>query len=60
MPNRPGGYPTASTFKAITALAALDDKLIGASTPVDDAGCVQVYEQRAEAQRRFMEGEELC
>jgi penicillin-binding protein 2 len=41
-----GGYPTASTFKAITALASLDAGLIGAGTPVDDAGCVQVYEQK--------------
>jgi penicillin-binding protein 2 len=41
-----GGYPTASTFKAITALAALDSNLIGPSTPVDDGGCVQVYEQK--------------
>jgi penicillin-binding protein 2 len=41
-----GGYPTASTFKAITALAALHDKLIGAGTPVADTGCIQVYEQK--------------
>ncbi len=41
-----GGYPTASTFKAITALASLDADLIAPSTPVDDAGCIQVYEQK--------------
>jgi penicillin-binding protein 2 len=41
-----GGYPTASTFKAITALASLDAKLIGPNTSVDDGGCVQVYEQK--------------
>jgi penicillin-binding protein 2 len=41
-----GGYPTASTFKAITALAALDDNLITPGTSVDDPGCIQVYEQK--------------
>jgi penicillin-binding protein 2 len=41
-----GGYPTASTFKAITALAALDDNLISPTTSIDDPGCIQVYEQK--------------
>jgi penicillin-binding protein 2 len=41
-----GGYPTASTFKSITALAALGSNLITPGATVDDAGCVQVYEQK--------------
>ncbi len=40
-----GGYPTASTFKAITALAALDADLIAPGTSINDPGCIQVFEQ---------------
>jgi penicillin-binding protein 2 len=39
-----GAYPTASTFKAITALAGLDKHLIEPGTTVDDPGCIQVGE----------------
>ncbi len=39
-----GGYPTASTFKPITALAGLDKGLITAGTTVNDAGCIKVGE----------------
>jgi len=39
-----GGYPTASTFKPITALAGLDKDLITPQTTVDDPGCIQVGE----------------
>ncbi|MEY2515344.1 MAG: penicillin-binding protein 2, partial [bacterium] len=39
-----GGYPTASTFKPITALAGLDSDLIAADTSIDDPGCVKVGE----------------
>ena len=35
-------YPTASTFKAITALAGLHEGLITPSAPVNDPGCIQV------------------
>jgi penicillin-binding protein 2 len=41
-----GGYPTGSTFKAITALAALDGNLIAPGTPISDPGCIQVGEQK--------------
>jgi penicillin-binding protein 2 len=41
-----GGYPTGSTFKAVTALAALDANLIAPGTPINDAGCIQVGEQK--------------
>ncbi|MDX6676646.1 MAG: penicillin-binding protein 2 [Solirubrobacteraceae bacterium] len=41
-----GGYPTASTFKPITALAGLDANLISADTTVDDPGCIQVGERK--------------
>jgi penicillin-binding protein 2 len=41
-----GGYPTASTFKVITALAALDKHLIEPGTTIDDPGCIQVGEQK--------------
>ena len=37
-----GGYPTASTFKPITALAGLDKDLITPATTIDDPGCIQV------------------
>jgi penicillin-binding protein 2 len=39
-----GGYPTASTFKPITALAGLDSDLISANTTIDDPGCIKVGE----------------
>ncbi len=39
-----GGYPTASTYKPITALAGLDSNLISAATTIDDPGCIQVGE----------------
>ena len=39
-----GGYPTASTFKPITALAGLDSDLIAANTVIDDPGCIKVGE----------------
>ncbi|MEJ7797414.1 MAG: penicillin-binding transpeptidase domain-containing protein [Solirubrobacteraceae bacterium] len=37
-----GAYPSASTFKPITALAALDKDLITPGTTIVDAGCIQV------------------
>ena len=37
-----GLYPTGSTFKPITALAALDKGLITPSTPINDAGCLKI------------------
>ncbi len=39
-----GGYPVASTMKAITALAGLDAGLITPATTIDDAGCIKVGE----------------
>jgi len=39
-----GSYPSASTFKPITALAALDKDLITPQTTIEDGGCVQVAE----------------
>ncbi|HEV7805024.1 MAG TPA: penicillin-binding transpeptidase domain-containing protein [Solirubrobacteraceae bacterium] len=39
-----GGYPTASTFKPITALAGLDAGLITAEQSIDDPGCIDVGE----------------
>jgi len=41
-----GGYPTASTFKAITSLASLDGGVISPSQVVDDSGCVQIFEAK--------------
>jgi penicillin-binding protein 2 len=41
-----GGYPTGSTFKAVTALAGLDAGLISPGTTVNDSGCIQVAEQK--------------
>jgi penicillin-binding protein 2 len=37
-----GLYPTGSTFKPITALAALEKGLITPSTPINDAGCMKI------------------
>ncbi len=37
-----GLYPTGSTFKPITAMAALQNGLIGANTPFVDNGCITV------------------
>ena len=37
-----GLYPTGSTFKAITAVAALEEGLITPETPVDDPGSITV------------------
>ncbi len=37
-----GLYPTGSTFKPITAMAALDDGLITPSTLIDDPGSIKV------------------
>jgi penicillin-binding protein 2 len=39
-----GLYPTGSTFKAVTALAGLENGLVTPSTVVDDSGCIQVGE----------------
>jgi len=38
-------YPTASTFKAITALAGLHEGLITPGASVSDPGCIQIGEQ---------------
>jgi len=40
-----GTYPTGSTFKPITALAALSEGLITPDTPINDPGCIQIGEQ---------------
>jgi penicillin-binding protein 2 len=37
-----GAYPTGSTFKLVTAMAALQDGLRTATTPFDDTGCIKV------------------
>ena len=39
-----GLYPTGSTFKPMTALAALNSGVITPDTPVSDTGCIQVGE----------------
>ncbi len=41
-----GTYPTGSTFKPITALAALDRGIITPDTPLNDPGFLQVGTQR--------------
>jgi penicillin-binding protein 2 len=40
-----GAYPTASTFKPISALAGLDKGLISAGETITDGGCIQVGER---------------
>jgi penicillin-binding protein 2 len=37
-----GYYPTGSTFKPITAMAALSTGAITPDTPVDDSGCIHI------------------
>jgi penicillin-binding protein 2 len=37
-----GEYPTGSTFKLVTAMAALQDGLRSATAPFDDTGCIKV------------------
>jgi penicillin-binding protein 2 len=37
-----GLYPTGSTFKPITALAAMGQSLITPSTPINDPGCIEI------------------
>jgi penicillin-binding protein 2 len=37
-----GLYPTGSTFKPITALAALQSGVVSAGDSIDDAGCVKI------------------
>ena len=37
-----GLYPTGSTFKPITALAALGQGIITPSTPINDPGCIEI------------------
>lgn len=49
-----GLYPTASTFKPVTALAALETRAIDTSTIVNDGGCIQLGE--GEANRRCNAG----
>ena len=39
-----GAYPSASTFKPITALAALSKQLVTPQTTIQDGGCTQVAE----------------
>jgi penicillin-binding protein 2 len=37
-----GLYPTGSTFKPITAFAALNQGVITPSTPINDSGCIKI------------------
>jgi penicillin-binding protein 2 len=37
-----GLYPTGSTFKPITAFAALNQGIITPSTPINDGGCIKI------------------
>jgi len=37
-----GLYPTGSTFKPITALAALQSGAVSAEEPIDDPGCIKI------------------
>jgi penicillin-binding protein 2 len=37
-----GSYPTGSTFKPITALAALSSGVVSPSEPFDDNGCIKI------------------
>ena len=47
-----GQYPTGSTFKAITALAGLENGLITPGASISDPGCIQVGEaQRCNARK---------
>jgi penicillin-binding protein 2 len=51
-----GGYPTGSTFKPITALAALDRGLITPETPINDAGVLKVGTQEFRNARNAVHG----